>query len=88
MEEQQEVWKDIIIEKNGVVYDYTGLYQVSNLGRLKSYVRNKDGKIISPKKNKNGYMYMALLKMVLGKDSMYIELSLQYSYRTQIICLK
>ena len=36
MEEQQhEIWKDIVIEMNGVIYDYTGLYQVSNLGRIK-----------------------------------------------------
>ena len=35
MEEyQEEIWKDVIIEKNGVIYDYTGLYQVSNFGRV------------------------------------------------------
>ena len=32
----EEQWKPIIIEKNGVVYDYTGLYEVSNLGRVRS----------------------------------------------------
>lgn len=36
MEKQEEIWKDIVIEKNGVLYDYTGLYQVSNLGRVRS----------------------------------------------------
>lgn len=35
----EEIWKDIVIEKNGVVYDYTGLYQVSNYGRVKSLDR-------------------------------------------------
>lgn len=33
--EQKEIWKDIIIERNGIVYDYTGLYQVSNIGRIR-----------------------------------------------------
>lgn len=36
--EQQEIkeeWKDIVIEKNGIVYNYTGIYQVSNMGRVK-----------------------------------------------------
>lgn len=36
MEEQQEIWKPIVIEKNGVIYDYTGLYEVSNMGRVRS----------------------------------------------------
>ena len=42
-EHQEEAWKDIIIEQNGIVYDYTGLYQVSNLGRVRSFYK-KGGK--------------------------------------------
>lgn len=34
-----EEWKPIIIEKNGVVYDYTGLYEVSSYGRIRSMDR-------------------------------------------------
>lgn len=37
--QEEEVWKDIVIEKNGIVYDFTGLYQVSNLGRVRSLDR-------------------------------------------------
>lgn len=61
MEEQQEIWKDIIIERNGVVYDYTGLYQVSNLGRVKSISNNKTKKEkILKCRRSNGYLYVAL----------------------------
>ncbi len=60
-----EIWKDIV--------GYEGLYQVSNLGRVKSfdrYVRNgtsnkniKRGKILSPCVNpKCGYMQVNLIK--------------------------
>ena len=31
-----EIWKDIYFEENGVIYDYREIYQVSNLGRVKS----------------------------------------------------
>ena len=57
---QEEIWKDIVIEKNGILYDFTNLYKVSNLGRIKSYVRDKNGKIMSPKKEKSGYMQICL----------------------------
>lgn len=40
----EEVWKDICFEENGVVHDYTGLYQVSNLGRVKSLNYNEVSK--------------------------------------------
>lgn len=55
----QEVWKDIIIEKNGVLYDYTGLYQVSNLGRVRSLKTNKTMKFGS---GKGGYLRVGLHK--------------------------
>ena len=59
-----EEWKDIVIEKNGVLYDYTGLYQVSNLGRIKSF-RGKDksdGKILRVKPGKSGYVSVTFYK--------------------------
>lgn len=55
----QEIWKDIIIEKNGVLYDYTGLYQVSNLGRV---YNSKKGRLMKLTKNNKGYLVVALSK--------------------------
>ena len=59
-----EVWKGIIIEKNGVVYDYTGLYQVSNLGRVRSLNYNHTGKIkeLKLRPKKDGYIQVVLYK--------------------------
>lgn len=40
----QENWKDIYFIDNGIIYDYRGLYQISNFGRVKSlkrYVKNQ-----------------------------------------------
>lgn len=56
-----EIWKDII--------EYKGLYQISNYGRVKalekivitemcSYLRKE--KILKPRKNRDGYMYINL----------------------------
>lgn len=53
----KEVWKDI----DG----YEGLYQISNLGNVKSLPRKKTIKqerILKPKLNKNGYLEVALCK--------------------------
>lgn len=56
----KEIWKDI--------KGYEGLYQVSNLGRVKSLERvdamNKkvDAKIMSQTDNGNGYLYISLHK--------------------------
>lgn len=61
----QEEWRDIVIEKNGVVYDYTGLYQVSNLGRVKTLGKGKTqkkDKILKTKPSKNGYVIVNLYK--------------------------
>lgn len=38
---EQEIWKDIVFMHNGVLIDYTGIYQVSNMGRLKSLARSR-----------------------------------------------
>lgn len=40
---KEEIWKDIYFEDKGKIYDYRGLYQVSNLGRVKrleTYVKD------------------------------------------------
>ena len=50
-----EEWKDIP--------NYEGLYQVSNLGRVKSLARgNKKERIRIPAKARNGYLYIVLSK--------------------------
>ena len=51
-----EIWKDI--------EGYEGLYQVSNLGRVKSlnYKRSGREKILKPDKSKTGYLYLCLYK--------------------------
>lgn len=42
-----EIWKDI--------KGYEGLYQISNLGNIKSFKRYKEGKLLNPKFDKDGY---------------------------------
>lgn len=51
-----EIWKDI--------EGYEGLYQVSNLGRVKSlnYKRTGKEKILKSSKNGRGYLYVVLFK--------------------------
>jgi|SRR5690625_376505 len=48
-----EVWKD--------VKDYEGIYQVSNLGRIKSFIRC-EGKILKGYVNEDGYIRIGLHK--------------------------
>ena len=57
-----EVWKDIA--------GYEGLYQISNLGRVKSLRNNKmrKEKILKVKKNTTGYLYLSLYKNNVGKN--------------------
>lgn len=58
----EEVWRDIYFEENGVIYDYRGLYQVSNIdGKIKSLKFGKE-KILKPVKTKNGYQNVSLWK--------------------------
>ena len=62
----EEHWKDIVFEENGIVYDYRGLYQVSNLGNVKSLGNGKSNaskdKTLKPSTNANGYLFIILYK--------------------------
>ena len=53
MNENNEVWKDIL--------GYEGHYQVSDKGRVKSLKQGKE-KILKPRKDKDGYLYVCLCK--------------------------
>ena len=61
-----EIWKDIYFEENGEVYDYRGLYQVSNEGKVKSLKFGKE-KNLKEKKHKSGYLQVDLYKDGKGK---------------------
>lgn len=52
-----EIWKDIVYDGE----DYTNLYQVSNLGRVKSLNYRKE-RVLQPNKNNNGYLRVGLCK--------------------------
>lgn len=56
-----EEWKDIIIEKNGVLHNYSGIYQVSNMGRVRSLKFGKI-KVMKLKKDGHGYLEVGLRK--------------------------
>lgn len=49
---KNEIWKDII--------GYKGHYMVSNLGRIKSFKRKKEGAILKLQKTHEGYMHIGL----------------------------
>ena len=70
IEMEKEVWKDII--------GYEGLYQVSNLGRVKSlnYKRTGQSRILKPSTN-NGYK-----QVILHKDGH------QYTYTVHSLVMK
>lgn len=59
-----EKWKDIVIKKNDVIHDYTGKYQVSNLGRIRSlnFNRSSEVKILKPSLSNTGYYTVGLCK--------------------------
>lgn len=68
-----EIWKDVYFIENGIEYDYRGLYQVSNLGRvkgLKMYVKGKNGSIRTKKEKmlKNGLCKNNYSIVVLSKN--------------------
>ena len=66
----REVWKPVITDKE----DYTGLYEVSNLGRVRSLDRydnrgcKRKGQIRKTKKDKGGYYRIILCKNDKQKD--------------------
>lgn len=57
-----EVWKDIYFTYKEVLYDYTGLYQVSNLGKVKSlnYNHTRREKELKIFITKDGYRRVTL----------------------------
>ena len=68
---EEEVWKDIYFIENGVIWDYRGLYQVSNLGNVRSLnYRGQIGIIhnLSPGRKENGYLYVHLVKNKQAKN--------------------
>ena len=54
METKKEVWKDI--------EGYEGIYEISNFGRVKSYKRNSEGKILKPCVSSWGYLFFVSSK--------------------------
>ena len=60
----EEIWKDI--------EGFEGLYQVSNMGRVKSLGNGKSNnskeRILKPGKNSNGYLHVILYKDGIKKD--------------------
>lgn len=60
----KEIWKDIYFVEKGVIYDYRGLYQVSNTGKVKSLLNNK---MLLPINNGNNYLKVTLWKNKKGK---------------------
>jgi hypothetical protein len=57
--EYKEIWLDVI--------GYEGLYQVSNLGNVRS-IKNKKPRLLKAFVNKNGYKYVGLCKDAIKKD--------------------
>ena len=68
---KEEIWKDIYFIDNGIIYDYRGLYQVSNFGRVKSFPRHgthtKEEHILTLIKNHKGYLTCRLTKKSKSK---------------------
>ena len=62
MEIESEIWKPIVIKQNDVLYDFTGLYEVSNYGNIRSlnYNHTKKIKILKPIPDKQGYLRIGL----------------------------
>ena len=53
----QEIWKDVV--------GYEGKYQISDLGRVKSFIGTE--KILKQQKSKLGYMYIILCNKSVQK---------------------
>jgi hypothetical protein len=59
----EEQWRDIVIEKNGKTYDFTGYYEVSNYGKVRNI---KTGRILKQTTTKDGYKKVQLQRSVDG----------------------
>lgn len=54
--EKEEKWAPVMVWKNGILYDFTGKYQVSNMGKIVSLDYMHTGKAVERKKgNFAGY---------------------------------
>lgn len=69
----KEIWKDVIVRKNGETISFAGFYQVSNLGNVRSvdrYITYSDGRVYHYKGKmvvkmshvRDGYLYVRLNK--------------------------
>lgn len=58
---EEEIWKDI--------KGYESLYQVSSFGRIRSFKRHKDGKILKPGRYSNGYLFIKLAPLHTPRDT-------------------
>ena len=69
----QEIWKDIVFKKGGDIIDFTGFYQVSNMGNVRSLdriVTYSDGRVYKyigkpmalQKRKRDGYVYVRMDK--------------------------
>jgi hypothetical protein len=61
---QEEIWKEVV--------GYEGLYQVSNLGRVKSLKFGKE-KTLRAGKTQKGYLVVVLWKDAKSKSKMFIN---------------
>ena len=59
---EKEIWKPIVVWKKGVKYDYTGIYEVSSLGKIRSLRYRNSYKIVimTPLNNGQGYLFIGL----------------------------
>lgn len=63
--EEKEIWKAIIVvDGDGEVFDYTGKYEVSNMGRVRSLNYRGHGKVqvLSLSVDRDGYLIVGLWK--------------------------
>ena len=71
-----EIWKDIYFEDNNGVWDFRGLYQISNLGRVKSLSKNI---IIKQNKIPSNYLFVILYKNKQNKQ-IYVHRLVAYMF--------
>ena len=71
----EEIWKDIkFTDTDSIEYDYTGLYQISNMGRVRSIERyDANGHLLKERvlksyMDKLGYLYNVLCKIGKTKN--------------------